>query len=202
MTPAFELYGVMAADDPALAGEVLRFWFGDAPHAPRAEWFRKDEAFDATIRTRFGAVIPAALAGAFGDWCATARGALARVIVLDQFTRNVHRDTPLAFAGDERALATAQDAIARGLDRELDHVERWFLYMPFQHSEDPAVQERSLELFRALADASGDGGPFEWAERHAVIIRRFGRYPHRNAILGRESTPEEIAFLEQPGSRF
>jgi len=185
-----------------VARDVLEFWFGPLPHRERVEWFRKDDAFDATIRARFDATIAAALAGAFGDWCTTPHGALARVIVLDQFTRNVHRDTPLAFAGDARALATAEDAIARGFDRELDHFERWFLYMPFQHAEDVAVQERSLELFGALADDSGNRGPLEWAVKHAAVIRRFGRYPHRNAILGRESTPEEIAFLEQPGSRF
>jgi uncharacterized protein (DUF924 family) len=191
-----------AATVPRAALDVLDFWFGPPPVAARERWFVKDAAFDAEIRGRFGDTIAAALAGAFGDWCATPRGALARVIVLDQFTRNVYRDTPLAFAGDPRALATAQDAIARGFDRELDKYGRWFLYMPFEHSEDPAMQQRSLELFGALAAETGDRGALEWAEKHAAVIRRFRRYPHRNAILGRESTAEELAFLEQAGSRF
>ena len=184
------------------ACNILDFWFGPPPHAPRETWFRKDPAFDAQILLRFSDDIAAALAGAYGDWCTSARGALARVILLDQFTRNVFRDTPDAFAGDAAALATAADAIDRGLDAELDQYERSFLYMPFEHAEDLVQQERSVALFGALAEASGERGGLEWAEKHAVIIRRFGRFPHRNAILGRESTPEEIAFLGQPGSRF
>ena len=187
---------------PPPARDVLDFWFGPEPHAARDAWFRKDAAFDERIRDRFGTRIAAALAGAFGDWCATPRGALARVILLDQFTRNVHRDTPMAFAGDAAALATANEAVSRGFDRELDRFERWFLYMPFEHSEDAAMQERSLALFRALSDETGDAGAFEWAEKHAAVIRRFGRYPHRNAILGRPSTAEELEFLAGPGSRF
>jgi uncharacterized protein (DUF924 family) len=187
---------------PTTLREVLDFWFGPAPHASRAEWFRKDAAFDAAIGSRFGATIAQALAGGLGEWCVDAHGSLARVVVLDQFTRNAFRDTPRAFAGDERALATAQYAIARGFERELDGFERWFLYLPFEHSEDMAMQERSLALFGKLADDTGDRAPLEWAEKHAAIVRRFGRYPHRNAILGRESTPEEIVFLREPGSRF
>jgi uncharacterized protein (DUF924 family) len=189
--------------------DVLRFWFGTASHADtdgsfpsRVEWFRKDAAFDATIRARFADVIDIALAGGLGDWCTTARGALARVVVLDQFTRNVFRDTPAAFAGDARALATADDALARGHDRELAPVERWFLYMPYVHSEEAARQSQSVALFRALADETGLADPLVWAERHAGVVRRFGRFPHRNAILGRASTPEEFAFLAMPGSRF
>lgn len=187
---------------PPRAREVLNFWFGPAPHAGRDPWFRKDAAFDAQIRERFGNDVAAAMAGAFGDWCATPHGALARVIVLDQFTRNIHRDTPEAFAGDAAALATADEAVTRGFDRELDGFERWFLYMPFEHSEDWAMQERSLALFGALARETGETGALEWAEKHASVIRRFGRYPHRNDVLGRASTPEEIAFLNGPGSRF
>jgi len=191
--------------DP-LAQDVLDFWFG-APGTPeqgatREVWFRKDPAFDAAIGARFGDAVGIALAGGFGAWCATAPGALARVLLLDQFTRNMYRDTPRAFAGDARALATAQDAVARGLDRELDPSGRWFLYMPFEHAEDEAMQRRSLELFGALAAETGDTAPLEWARKHADVIFRFGRYPHRNAILGRASSPEEEAFLAQPGSRF
>jgi len=187
---------------PAEARAVLDFWFGPAPHAARAEWFRKDPAFDATIRERFGVEMAQALAGGLGEWCGDAHGTLARVIVLDQFTRNAFRDTPRAFAGDARALATAEHAIERGYERNLDGFERWFLYLPFEHAEDAEAQERSLALFRALAEETGDRSPLEWAEKHAAIIRRFGRYPHRNEILGRESTPEEVAFLREPGSRF
>jgi len=189
----------MDARSPA---EILEFWFGPPPHAARDAWFRKDPAFDAEIARRFGDLVAAALAGAFGGWCATAHGALARVLLLDQFTRNVFRGTPQAFAGDARALATAQDALARNFDRALDGVERGFLYLPFEHAEDPAMQERSLALFSALAEETGDRSPLEWAQRHAAVIRRFGRYPHRNAILGRASTPEEEAFLREPGSGF
>ena len=193
-------------DMDALANAVLDFWFG-APGSPehgqsRAVWFRKDPAFDEEIRARFGGAVESALAGSFADWSASARGALALVILLDQFTRNIFRDTPRAFAGDARALATAQDAVARGLDRELALHERWFLYMPFEHAEDAAVQGRSLELFGALARELNDDGALEWARKHADVVFRFGRYPHRNAILGRASTPEEEAFLRGPGSSF
>jgi uncharacterized protein (DUF924 family) len=194
-----------SALDP-LAASILTFWYGPQRAAPdrteRDVWFRKDAAFDAEIRARFGSAVDIALAGGYGAWCATAEGALARVLLLDQFTRNVHRDTPAAFAGDARALATAQDAVARGLDRALDPHGRWFLYMPFEHAEDRVAQLRSLALFGALATETGLARPLEWAHKHADIIARFGRYPHRNAILGRTSTPEELAFLAGPGSRF
>jgi uncharacterized protein (DUF924 family) len=182
--------------------DILDFWFGPAPHVERSVWFRKDAAFDATIRARFGEAIETAIGGGFRDWEATAHGALARVLLLDQFTRNVFRDSPRAFDGDAEAFATSQRAIAAGLDRELDPYERWFLYMPIVHAEDPSIQQRSVDLFGALAAETGLAGPLEWAKRHAAVIARFGRYPHRNAALGRISTPEEKAFLEQPGSRF
>jgi uncharacterized protein (DUF924 family) len=192
----------IAKQMPPLAREILDFWFGPAPRAARAEWFRKDPAFDAMIAARFGAAVEAALAGAFHDWRAEPRSALARVLLLDQFTRNAFRDTPRAFAGDGEALATAIGVVESGLDRGLDTFERWFLYLPFEHAEDLAMQERSLALFARLARDSGDPAPFEWAEKHAAVVRRFGRYPHRNAILGRNSTPEEIVFLQESGSRF
>ena len=187
---------------PPLAQEILEFWFGSPPLASRDVWFRKDAAFDTVIRERFGEAIAAACAGAFGEWCNEPHGALARVILLDQFTRNAFRGTAEAFAGDERALATAEDAIARGLDRQLTPAERGFLYMPFEHSEDPAMQERSLALFGALAAETGVAGQLDWAQRHAEVIRRFGRFPHRNALLGRSSTPEEIEHLGAPGAGF
>jgi uncharacterized protein (DUF924 family) len=189
------------AGDPRIR-EVSEFWFGEPPHAARAEWFRKDPAFDATIRARFGDTIDAALRGALQHWRGAAQGALALVLVLDQFPRNAFRDTPRAFVGDPAALAAATEAVDAGLDRALDPYERWFLYLPFEHAEDPAMQQRSLALFTRLRDDSGVAGPLEWAQRHAAVVRRFGRYPHRNAILGRTSTAEEIEFLQQPNSRF
>ena len=186
--------------------DVVDFWFGaeGSPERgrPRPEWFRKDPAFDAAIRARFGDAVEAALAGAFADWDAAPDRALARVLLLDQFTRNIFRDTPRAFEGDERALVTAEDAIARGYERELSFHERWFLYLPFEHSETVAAQHRALALFGALSGEMGDPAPLEWARKHADVIFRFGRYPHRNAILGRVSTADEIAFLQEPGSRF
>jgi uncharacterized protein (DUF924 family) len=195
------------------AEAVLDFWFtpgpADAgapdpagPFPQRREWFHKDPAFDALVRERFGDVIAQAVAGGLGEWCDTARGSLARVVVLDQFTRNAFRDTPGAFSGDERARATAVHAIDRGFDRALAPLERWFLYMPFQHSEALEDQQRSVELFRTLAAETGLASQVEWAERHAEVIRLFGRFPHRNAILRRTSSPEEIEFLRSPGSRF
>ena len=187
--------------DP-LARDILAFWFGPAPHADRDVWFRKDDAFDATIRARFGDAVEAAIGGACDGWSATPRGALASILLLDQFTRNIYRGTARAFAGDERALGLAGRAVDAGLDRQLDFFERWFCYLPFEHAESAAAQERSLALFRALADESGRHDLVDWAERHAVIVRRFGRYPHRNAILGRPSTADEIAFLREPGSAF
>jgi len=182
--------------------ELLAFWFGPPPHAARAEWFKKDPAFDATIRARFANAIEAALAGATPPRDGDVFDALAHVVLLDQLTRNAFRDTPRAFAGDLLALATAIAAVDAGRDALLDRFERRFLYLPFEHAEDLAMQERAIALFRRLADETGEPGQLEWAEKHAAIIRRFGRYPHRNAILGRASTPEEIAFLERPGSRF
>ena len=185
---------------------ILDFWFappGSTEHGTaRAAWFKKDPAFDAEIARTFGDTVAAAVAGAYGEWCLTATGALARVLLLDQFTRNMYRDTPRAFAGDARALATAEDVLARDLDQTLAPYERWFLYMPFQHAEDVHAQRRSLELFGALARDMGQSQPLTWAEKHAEIIFRFGHFPHRNEILGRASTPEEEAFLAQPGSRF
>jgi uncharacterized protein (DUF924 family) len=190
---------------PPLQQEILEFWFG-RPGTPdygstRDAWFRKDALFDAAIRERFGSAIETALADGFADW-ASPRGALARIILLDQFTRNAFRDTPRAFAGDRLAQSLAKDAVAHGDDRELLAVERWFMYMPLVHAESTLAQEQALSLFCRLRDETGLAEPLPWAERHAEIIRCFGRFPHRNAILGRDSTPEELAFLAAPGSRF
>jgi uncharacterized protein (DUF924 family) len=185
--------------------EILEFWFG-RPEAPgfgeaRAGWFRKDTDFDAALHARFCSAIDTALAGGFAEWTAP-RGTLARVLLLDQFTRNSYRDTPRAFAGDALALSLSQQAVARQDDAVLIPVERWFLYMPFVHAESTAAQQQSIELFARLATETGITDPLAGAERHAAVIRRFGRFPHRNAILGRASTPEEIKFLASPGSRF
>ena len=182
--------------------ELLDFWFGPPPHATRAEWFKKDPRLDATIRARYGNSIEDALAGATPPADRDVFDALAHVVLLDQFTRNAFRDTPRSFAGDALALATAVSVVDAGGDVRLDRFERLFLYLPFEHAEDLPMQERAVALFRRLADETGDRDQLEWAEKHAAIIRRFGRYPHRNAILGRTSTSEEIAFLERPGSRF
>jgi uncharacterized protein (DUF924 family) len=187
---------------PPLAAEILAFWFGSGARGVRDVWFRKDEAFDREIRQRFGATLAAGIAGAFGEWCRAPHGSLARVVLLDQFTRYAFRGTPAAFAGDRGALATAQDAIVQGFDRTLDPYERWFLCMPFVHSESPDMQARAVALFGALAAETGVDSPLPWVQRHFDVIRRFGRFPHRNEILGREATAEEIAFLAQPGSRF
>lgn len=189
------------------AREVLDFWFG-SPEAPgfgeaRKLWFSADESFDATLRERFGTLIDAARDSRLDSWAATPLGALALVIVLDQFSRNCHRDTARAFAADRKALQIAQQMVASGADRALPGVHhRAFAYLPFEHDEAPESQQESLRLFKALADEPGGESYFSFAVRHADIIARFGRFPHRNAVLGRESTAEETAFLREPGSSF
>lgn len=191
----------------ATPAEVLEFWFGPASQRagmrPREAWFRKDPAFDQAIRERFGPTIEAALQGALPGWDDTPEDTLAQILLLDQFTRNAWRDTPRAFAGDERALALARRLVDRGDDLRLAPMLRWFVYMPFEHAEDLAVQDESVRLFTALAQAApGFEGPLDYALRHRDVIRRFGRFPHRNAILGRDSSPEERAYLSQPGAGF
>jgi len=186
------------------AAQVIDFWFGAPPReTQRPEWFRKDEAFDAQIRARFGAWVEEALQGGLRDWDATPEGALARILLLDQFTRNVFRGSARAFAGDALALAAARSLVARGDDRALSGVMRQFVYLPFEHAEDAAAQRESLRLFAALGrEHPALDGLLLWARRHAEIVARFGRYPHRNAALGRESTPAEVEFLRRPGSGF
>jgi uncharacterized protein (DUF924 family) len=177
--------------------DILAFWFG--PHDERRpEWFRKDEAFDAAIRNHFDAAISAALAGELRAWDAAPDGALARVLVLDQFTRNVFRGTPRAFAGDALALEAARAMVARGDDARLPPLRRTFVYLPYEHAEDLAMQQESVRLMSALGHAQTT----DYALRHLATIERFGRFPHRNAILGRVSTDEETEFLKQPGSGF
>ena len=186
------------------AGDVLHFWFGppEMRGKARAEWFRKDEKFDAEIRRLFGTLHAAAAMGELETWRAEPRLMLALVIVLDQFSRNLYRGDARAFAQDARALQCAREALARGDDAKLLPVERQFLYMPFEHSEDLAAQDCAVELMRALDAYEATRGLVEWVERHREVIRRFGRFPHRNALLSRASTSEEAEFLKQPGSRF
>lgn len=189
------------------AKAVLDFWFGepDSPGygAKRKIWFVRDEAFDSELRERFGELIVLGREGALDAWTATAPGALALVIVLDQFSRNCHRGTPHAFAGDPKALAVARQMVASGADRLLPSVHhRAFAYLPFEHDESEASQHESLRLFRALADEPGGDDYYQYAVRHAQVIERFRRYPHRNAALARPSTQEEEAFLREPGSSF
>ena len=191
--------------------EIIHFWLGPSPediavvNAASKRWYAADSEFDAQVRNRFGATIRRACEGAFRDWEETSHGALALVILLDQFCRNAYRGTPEAFAGDTRALAVATSAVERGLDRKLGCAARAFLYHPFEHSEDPADQERSARLFESLVGEA----PAPWrrfaadfvpyAHAHRDVIARFGRFPHRNEILGRNSTPEELAYLRAGG---
>lgn len=187
--------------------DVLDFWFlptGAEGHGqPRMVWFRKDAAFDEEIRERFLPAVEASLAGELDQWAATPPGALALLILLDQFPRNLFRGSARAFAGDAQALRVADSVIARGWDRQMSGVERAFVHLPFEHSEALADQERSLRLFGQLAEESpGRKDYLDYAHRHHAVIVRFGRFPHRNAALGRESTLEEEAYLAQPGSGF
>jgi uncharacterized protein (DUF924 family) len=186
----------------SLVKEILDFWFG-APDSPefgqrRQCWFVTDPEFDAQIQSRFGHEYEKAARGEHDSLAKTAEGALALIIMLDQFPRNLFRGSARAFATDPKALSLARAAVAAGHDRALNLVQRCFVYLPFEHSEDLADQDESVRLFEAL----GDPEFLEFAIWHRDIIVQFGRYPHRNAILGRDSTAAELAFLEQPGSSF
>ena len=180
------------------ARRVLDFWFGPAPGQKRDVWFRKDAVFDSLIRDRFLDLHGRAAAGKCDAMAADAKGSLALIVVLDQFSRNLYRDSPQAFACDGRALGLARQALARGFDRGLPDVERVFLYLPFEHAEDAAVQAESVALFATVPDERTQ----RFARRHQEIVERFGRFPHRNAALGRVSTEEELAFLREPESSF
>ncbi len=181
--------------------DILDFWFGppDSPErgSPRKVWFQKSEPFDAEIRSRFLGTWQLAASGELERWQATPLACLALIVVRDQFPRNMFRGTARAFSSDPAALSAAESLVERGFDRPLLPVERVFAYLPFEHAENLAAQHRSLALFETL-----DSGYLESARRHHEIIARFGRFPHRNAVLGRESTAEEIEFLSQPGSSF
>ena len=174
---------------------ILHFWFTEL--TPKHH-FAKDAALDQTIRTRFGATLEAAAKCELFAWRATPEGRLAEVLVLDQFSRNVYRDSPRAFAQDALALALAQELVASGQDRSLPLAQRSFAYMPYMHSESALVHAQAVTLFAQ----PGMEDTLRFELHHKEIIDRFGRYPHRNAILNRESTPEELAFLSEPGSGF
>jgi len=194
---------VDACKDPR-AGEVLRFWFGGANEygARRKCWFEKSDAFDAEVRDRFASLHAQAAAGNCENWKERAAECLAYVIVLDQFPRNMCRGTARAFASDALALAAAKEAVGRGFDRAMQPVERLFLYLPFEHSEQLGDQLLACERIEPLAAFAATEDAHRYAVRHCDVIRRFGRFPHRNALLGRESTAAEIEFLKEPASSF
>ena len=184
---------------------VVEFWFSDRA---MPLWFERDRAFDEDIRERFGAAVHAAQMGGMEEWRATPEGTLALLILLDQMGRNIHRGEAKAFLGDSRALAVARDAIAKGFDRQFGFQRRRFIYLPFEHSEAMDDQDLAVRLFTDLIDdcAPEDRADAEtqldYVHRHRVIIKRFGRYPHRNAALGRETTEAEAEFLKGPNSSF
>jgi uncharacterized protein (DUF924 family) len=174
---------------------ILQFWFHEISPS---QWWKVDPGFDQLIAERFSEIHARANRCELSGWRSTPRGRLAEIIVLDQFSRNIYRNTTLAFASDNLALALAQEAVVRGADTALAQEERNFLYMPYMHSESPLIHEAALELFRT----NGSQNSYDFEQRHKFIIDRFGRYPHRNKILGRESSAEELAFLAMPDSGF
>jgi len=181
--------------------DVLTFWFEEA--GPD-KWFEKSDDFDAEIADRFGALTHAARDGKLVTWLETPRGCLALIILIDQFSRNIHRDSPLAWSADAHALALTRLALDKQFDEQLELNARKFLYMPLMHSEDLKDQKLCVEVFGKLVEAGAEGGEtnLDYAVRHRAIIARFGRFPHRKEILGRESSEEERAFLEEPNSSF
>lgn len=194
--------------------DVLSFWFEDATRSPEAlqrcgaVWFRADPAFDRECATRLGAALEEAARGGLQSWTESPHGRLALVILLDQMPRNIHRGSPAAFMHDTQAAAHCIAGIESGQDRSLDPVERIFLYMPLQHAEDLDLQRRSVEQFGSLAAEAEDAwrdyftGNVHYAREHHDIIERFGRFPHRNRILGRESTEEELRYLADGAPTF
>ncbi|MBC8267769.1 MAG: DUF924 domain-containing protein [Rhodospirillaceae bacterium] len=188
--------------DRDVAQRVRDFWFGeegtDVYGTSRPEWFTKDPAFDNQIREKFSADVDAALDGGYSSLMGNQMDALALIILLDQFPRNLFRDTAAMFAGDKRALAYANEAVRMGFDQNLTSSQQMFFYLPFEHSESLDDQRRCIDFFKR----AGNEDLQKWAVAHHDIIARFGRFPHRNIALGRESTAEELAFLEQPNSSF
>jgi uncharacterized protein (DUF924 family) len=188
------------------AREILDFWFGESnsPEFGKSQkkWFEKNLEFDSEVRSRFLLQYELAVSGQLDSWQDSARECLALIIILDQFSRNMFRGTPQAFAADSKALIAAEKAVKNKFDRVLLPVQRWFIYLPFEHSENIENQQKSVELFSQLGGDSENEMVIDYARRHLEIIDRFGRFPHRNQILGRETTPEEAEFLKQPGSGF
>jgi len=186
--------------------DLLDFWFAEGQATARAVWFQRDDGFDATIRARFGALVEPARNGVLDEWARHAEGTLALLLLLDQFPRNLFRGQRDAFASDPHAREIARHAVlAQQQDLSLPRVARTFLYLPFEHSEDMADQNLSVALFEGLRDDPAQraaGGTINYAWRHWQIIRRFGRFPHRNAALGRVSTADEAHYLAQPGAGF
>ncbi|MDP8971681.1 MAG: DUF924 domain-containing protein [Actinomycetota bacterium] len=186
--------------------EILDFWFGREGEEGYGEfqeaWFTKDPGFDREVRDRFEDVYEEAAAGRLDHWKDEAKSCLALIILLDQFPRNMFRGDPKTYATDEKALEAARHAVERAYDRELTPYGRLFLYLPFEHSEDVEDQRFSVELFRGLAAQMGSEDLLGYAVRHLEIIERFGRFPHRNEILRRATTPEEAEFLRGPDSSF
>lgn len=187
--------------------DIIRFWFDRSPHESgtgsyRKVWFSKDPAFDQEIETRFRSVYEQAAAGELDHWQETATGSLALILLLDQFPRNLFRGQPRAFATDHKALTIARHAIDQGLAQTLPPIQRWFVYLPFMHSEDLEHQNQCVELFETLRDNPEIESAYTYALKHRDVIERFGRFPHRNQFLGRGTTPEEAEFLKQPGSSF
>jgi uncharacterized protein (DUF924 family) len=185
---------------------VLEFWFGnDFRHTepqPQKKWFEKDAVFDQTVREWFLGTYEQAVAARLTDWMETAAGALALTIVLDQFPRNMFRGTAKAFASDGQALMVANHALDRDFDQDLPPVMRIFFYLPFEHSENLVNQNRCVQLLKPFSTDPQLGRYYEYALKHQAVIEQFGRFPHRNLILGRSSTPAETEFLKQPGAAF
>ncbi|KKD39947.1 MAG: DUF924 family protein [Limnoraphis robusta] len=186
--------------------EILAFWFGSPKQSdygkPRQAWFQKNSAFDEQIRNHFLADYELAAQGQLDFWKESPDSCLALILLFDQFPRNVFRGQAQAFVTDTKALEMAKYAVSQGFDQAMLPVQRWFIYLPFEHSENLAEQEKSVELMQQLSDDPDSQSSINYAIRHWEIIKQFGRFPHRNEILGRESTPEEEAFLQQPGSSF
>ncbi len=186
--------------------KILDFWFGVSTEADygksRKVWFTKESVFDNELRTRFIKDYEKAAGGYLDDWKEAPSSCLALILLLDQFPRNIFRGNYEAFATDWEALSAAQHAIKKGYDRKLLPVQRWFMYLPFEHSENIEHQRQSVELFKQLHKDPDSASSIEYAIRHMEVIERFGRFPHRNAVLGRASTSEEKLFLKQPGSHF
>ena len=197
----------MSVEAASEADAVLDFWFG-APGSSefgstRKAWFMKDAAFDAAIRVRFGALVERALRGELEAWGDEPRSSLAQILLLDQFTRNAFRGSARSFAGDARALTAASRMVGSRQDEALAPFMRAFVYLPFEHAEGLAMQDEAIRLFTKLVNETPEHGDMlAYAHRHRDVIERFGRFPHRNEILGRQSTAEEIAFVKQPGSAF